>query len=141
MLRFAVVAVALVLLAARADACTFCGENVRSRPTLRMQYAQAKAVLYGQLKNPRVDPKTDEGFTDLHLTSALKDDAARGTQNVLVIRGYFPVIGDTPTGGNCGDDVPLTVGSDGSSVSSRASTWPAASARRRRTRAAISLGF
>jgi hypothetical protein len=98
MSRFAVLAIALTVFAARADACPFCGENARTKPTLRMQFAQAKAVLVGQLKNPRVDPKTDEGFTDLHLTGALKDDPARGTQNVIVVRGYLPVIGDTPSG-------------------------------------------
>ncbi|MBN9121185.1 MAG: hypothetical protein J0I06_18875 [Planctomycetes bacterium] len=92
---FALVA-ALVLLAPRSDACTFCGDNVRTRPTLRMQYAQSKAVLYGTLKNPRFDPKTDNGFTDLHISAALKDDPARGNQNVLTIRAYLPIIGDTP---------------------------------------------
>jgi len=99
MLRFAVpAAVAILLLAPRTDACTFCGDNIRTKPTLRMQFAQAKAVLYGTLKNPRFDPKTDEGFTDLHLSAVLKDDPARGNQNVLVLRAYLPVIGDTPAG-------------------------------------------
>src|SRR5262249_27743773 len=80
MIRFAaaLAAASLVLVAPRADACTFCGDNIRTKPTLRMQFAQAKAVLYGTLKNPRVDPKTDEGFTDLNITAALKDDPARG---------------------------------------------------------------
>lgn len=96
MLRSVAAAVALVALAARADACTFCGDTVRTQPTLRMHYAQAKVVLVGTLKNPRFDVKTDEGFTDLHARAALKDDAARGGQNVLVIRRYLPVIGDTP---------------------------------------------
>jgi len=86
----------LVLAVPRTEACTFCGDNIRAMPTLRMQFAQAKAVLYGKLKNPRVDPKTDEGFTDLHVTSAMKDDPARGSENVLVLRAYLPVIGDTP---------------------------------------------
>lgn len=86
----------LLALAAHADACTFCGPNVRSRPTLRMQYAQSKAVLYGTLKNPRFDPKTDDGFTDLHVSTVLKDDKARGAQKVLTLRSYLPVIGDTP---------------------------------------------
>jgi hypothetical protein len=94
---FAIVSAALSLFAGRADACPFCGESARTKPTLRMQYAQAKAVLHGRLKNPRVDPKTDEGFTDLHLTAALKDDPARGNRGVIVLRGYLPVIGDTPT--------------------------------------------
>ncbi|MCI0703122.1 MAG: hypothetical protein L0241_18750 [Planctomycetia bacterium] len=95
-MRCAVVAVALLLTASPVGACTFCDGNVRARPTLRMQYAQSKAVLHGKLKNPRFDPKTDEGFTDLHISSALKDDPARGNQNVLVLRQYLPVIGDTP---------------------------------------------
>lgn len=97
MLRSLALAVVLVLLASSADACTFCGDNVRARPTLRMQYAQSKAVLYGTLKNPRFDPKTDDGFTDLHVSAALKDDPARGNQNVLTLRAYLPVIADTPT--------------------------------------------
>ncbi len=96
MLRSAAVAVALVVLVARGDACTFCADNVRSVPTLRMQHAQAKVVLHGTLKNPRYDTKTDDGFTDLHVAGALKDDPARGTQKVLVLRRYLPVIGDTP---------------------------------------------
>src|SRR5262249_13282459 len=97
MIRFAAaLAASLILVAPRADACTFCGDNIRSRATLRMQFAQAKAVLYGTLKNPRVDPKTDEGFTDLHVSAALKDDPARGNLNVLTLRAYLPVIGDTP---------------------------------------------
>ena len=90
--------VVALLAAPRAGACTFCGGDVRSTPTLRMQFAQAKAVLYGTLKNPRVDPRTDDAFTDLHVTGALKDDPARGNQNVVVIRAYIPVIGDTPAG-------------------------------------------
>jgi hypothetical protein len=96
MRRWIVVALALALLAPPAGACPFCREDARTKPTLRMQYAEAKAVLHGRLKNPRVDPRTDEGFTDLHLTAALKDDPARGGGAVLVVRGYLPVIGDTP---------------------------------------------
>lgn len=98
MLRLVALAAVLIASVPRADACTFCGENVRTKPTLRMQFAQAKAVVYGTLKNPRFDPKTDEGFTDLHAARLLKDDPARGNQNLLVIPAYLPVIGDTPAG-------------------------------------------
>lgn len=98
MLRLVALAAVLIASAPRAGACTFCGENVRTKPTLRMQFAQAKAVVYGALKNPRFDPKTDEGFTDLHAARLLKDDPARGNQTVLVIPAYLPVIGDTPAG-------------------------------------------
>ena len=99
MIRFAAALAAAVLVLAppQADACTFCGDNIRAKPTLRMQFAAAKAVLFGTLKNPRVDPKTDEGFTDLNVSAALKDDAVRGGQNVIVLRAYIPIIGDTPT--------------------------------------------
>jgi hypothetical protein len=97
MLRFAAaVSITLLLAVPHAQACTFCTNDIRAKPTLRMQFAQAKAVVYGKLKNPRFDPKTDDGFTDLHATAILKDDPARGDQNVLVIRAYLPVIGDTP---------------------------------------------
>lgn len=96
MLRFAIAVAVLGLAVRPAPACTFCGDNVRAKATLRMQYAQSRAVLYGQLKNPRFDPKTDEGFTDLSIAGALKDDPARGDQSVLVLRSYLPVVGDTP---------------------------------------------
>ena len=96
MLRFAVACVVFVLAATPASACTFCDGNFRTKQTLRMQFAQAKAVLHGQLKNPRFD-KDDNGFTDLHVTAALKEDPARGGQGVVVLRTYLPVIGNTPT--------------------------------------------
>ncbi len=77
-------------------ACTFCGGELRSKQTLRMHYAAAKVVLHGQLKNPRFDSKTDEAFTDLRIGTALKDDPARAGQEVITLRTYLPVIGDTP---------------------------------------------
>jgi hypothetical protein len=95
--RLAAALTAILLAASPAVACTFCGSDLRSRQTLRMHYTSAKAVLYGQLKNPRVDPKTDAGATDFHATAAFKDDPARGGKTVLVIPQYLPVIGNTPS--------------------------------------------
>src|SRR5207248_2143156 len=63
---------------------------------LRLHYAQAKAVLHGQLRNPRFDPKTDGGFTDLHVGIVLKDDPARGGRTVVTLPSYLPVVGSTP---------------------------------------------
>ena len=97
MLRLAAAVAAVVLAVSPATACTFCGGDVRSRQTLRMHFAAAKAVLYGQLKNPRVDPKTDAGSTEFHATAAFKDDPARGGKTMLVIPQYLPVIGNTPS--------------------------------------------
>jgi hypothetical protein len=97
MLRlFAALFVAVALLPTPSAACTFCGGEFRSRQTLRMHYASAKAVLHGQLKNPRFDATTNEGFTDLQIGAALKDDPARGNQAAITLRSYLPVIGNTP---------------------------------------------
>ncbi len=94
--RLITVLVVLLVATDFARACTFCGGELRSRQTLRMHYAAAQAVLHGRLKNPRFDPKTDEGFTDLHVIAALKDHPARGGSSVITLRSYLPVIGNTP---------------------------------------------
>jgi hypothetical protein len=95
MLRSTLVFLAACVAAPPAAACSFCQGDIRTRQTLRMHYAAAKAVLHGQLKNPRFD-KNDNGFTDLHVSSVLKDDPARGGQTVIAIPQYLPVIGNTP---------------------------------------------
>ena len=97
MARFAAALAALAAVITPANACTFCAGELRAKQTLRMHYAAAKAVLHGQLKNPRFDPKTDDGFTDLHVSAALKDDPARGAQAVVTLRSYLPVVGNTPS--------------------------------------------
>ena len=66
--RLVVAFLALILATSPLVACTFCGGGLRTKQTLRMQFAQAKAVLQGQLKNPRFD-KNDNGFTDLQITT------------------------------------------------------------------------
>jgi len=95
MFRSALVIIAVGLAAPHAAACSFCEGNFRARQTLRMHYMAAKAVFYGQLKNPRFD-KDDNGFTDLHITSILKDDPARAGRAAIVLRTYLPVVGNTP---------------------------------------------
>jgi hypothetical protein len=99
MLRLIITAVSIALFATPAQpviGCPFCSSDVRSRLTLRMQFAQAKVVAHGQLKNPRFDPKTDEGSTDLAVDVVLKDDPARKGQGTIVLRSYIPVVGNTP---------------------------------------------
>jgi hypothetical protein len=76
--------------------CPFCSGDTKSRLTLRMQYAQAKVVVQGKLKNPRFDPKTDAGFTDLQIDAILKEDPACKVQGVVTLRSYIPVVGNTP---------------------------------------------
>jgi hypothetical protein len=94
--RAAAVALALAVLPVPASACTFCDGSLRTRQTLRLHFAQAKLVVHGQLKNPRFDPATDQGSTDLHLGKVLKDDPARAGRTILTLPLYLPVIGDTP---------------------------------------------
>ncbi|HSQ57751.1 MAG TPA: hypothetical protein VLM40_18660, partial [Gemmata sp.] len=96
MRRFLSSGLALLLSANLTAACTFCGGDLRSQQTLRMHFASAKAVLHGKLNNPRFDPKTDQGFTDLQIGSILKDDPARGNQGAITLRSYLPVVGNTP---------------------------------------------
>lgn len=95
-MRSLVATVTILVLAADARACTFCGDGLRGQQTLRMHFARSKVVLHGQLKNPRFDPKTDDGFTDLHIATVLKDDPARGVQPVVTLNRYLPVVGNTP---------------------------------------------
>jgi hypothetical protein len=92
--RLALAAVLLAPPAARA--CTFCDGSLRTKQTLRLHFAGAKVVVHGQLRNPRFDPKTDAGFTDLHVAAVLKDDPARGGRVVLTLPQYLPVVGNTP---------------------------------------------
>ena len=96
MIRLAAALTVLIGSATLADACTFCGGELRSRQTLRMHYAGAKAVLHGQLKNPRFNPQNNGGQTDLQVAAVLKDDPARGRQALLTLDTYLPVIGSTP---------------------------------------------
>lgn len=96
MFRLAAAILALIIAASPAPACTFCDGSLRTKQTLRIHFIQAKVVVHGQLKNPRFDPKTDDGFTDLHVTTVLKDDPARGGRPVIVLRTYLPVVANTP---------------------------------------------
>ena len=95
-LRVAALLAVVLLVPRPAPGCTFCDGSIRSRQTLRLYFSQAKLVVYGQLKNPRFDPATDNGSTDLHVASVLKDDSARKGRTVLTLPRYLPVIGDTP---------------------------------------------
>jgi hypothetical protein len=97
MLRPIAALIGILAVAAPALAkCPFCGGETRSRLTLRMQFAQAKVVAFGQLRNARVDPKTDEGFTDLQVVAVLKDDPIRAGRTTITLHSYLPVIGNGP---------------------------------------------
>jgi hypothetical protein len=99
MYRLIAASLVIALFASNAPAvvgCPFCTGDMRSRLTLRMHFAQAKIVAHGQLKNPRFDPKTDAGSTDLHIDALVKNDPALMGQQVITIHSYIPVVGNTP---------------------------------------------
>ena len=98
MRRILFVVLSSVLAATPAAACSFCGGNVSSRNTLREEFAQAKAVVSGTLKNPKVNGDGVSGTTEFHFDKTLKADAILGKQSALVLPKYFPVVGDTPPG-------------------------------------------
>lgn len=79
-----------------ASACTFCNPSYRTAETFRTSFAGSKVVAAGKLKNPRFDPKTDDGTTDFEYGTVLKDDPARGTAKEITLTRYMPVVGNTP---------------------------------------------
>ena len=94
--RVAALAGVLLLIARPLPACTFCDGSIRSQQTLRTHYSQAKVVVHGPLKNARFDPATDNGTTDFHVSTVLKDDPARRDRTVLTMQRYQPVTGTAP---------------------------------------------
>src|SRR5262245_20923152 len=71
--------------------CSLCG-NIRQSPTLRIDTAQAQAVVYGPLANPRLTADTDgSGITDLHVEAIIKPDAAVAGKKVIQLARYLPV--------------------------------------------------
>ncbi len=76
-------AVALTALAATADACPFCsGQGT----TLTGEVGQASMVLYGTLKNAKLDKET----TDLEIESVIKGHPSLGDKKVLTLSRYVP---------------------------------------------------
>ena len=95
MARLAFSLLILVLAAASAAACSFCGDGFARRQPLRGHFADAKCVLAGVLKNPKPNPDGLSGTTEFHVSEVLKADGIR-PPGVVIIPRYMPVIGDTP---------------------------------------------
>ncbi len=85
-----VLALALcVSLANNAAACTFC-VGVRDAQPLRQHLARAAVVVHGTLQNPRYDPATFAGTTELHVRQVLKTDSPPAPSQVVVLPRYLP---------------------------------------------------
>ncbi len=78
-------------------ACSLCGDAFTRRQTLRQQYADAKYVLHGQLKNPKPNADGIGGTTEFHVVTTLKTDPAAAVPKIVLLKQYIPVIADTPT--------------------------------------------
>lgn len=89
---------ALLVLAAtgHALACSFCGPNLTAKNTLREEFAQAKAVVAGTLRNPKANPAGVGGTTEFHFASTLKTAGIVEKRKDILLNQYFPVVGDTP---------------------------------------------
>lgn len=91
MIRRLLVVLALILFASPALACTLCGVNIQATPTLRKTLGQSKLVLYGTLKNPKLNAATNTGTVDLDIESVLKNDPFVTGKKIVTLNRYVPV--------------------------------------------------
>jgi hypothetical protein len=72
--------------------CSICGGNYKQKPTLREEAAStsARLVLYGSLRNPRINPDGG-GVTELQIAEVLKPDAILGERKSIELPRYVPV--------------------------------------------------
>ena len=78
-----------------APACIFCSGNPQTTVTVRMAAAQAKAVLFGTMSNPRLNPsgvgQPGSGTTQFHIEKVLKSHPLLGNRQSLEVPRYIPV--------------------------------------------------
>src|SRR5437870_3648290 len=91
--RFVVgTSVALLLAASPALACSLCG-SARNAQTLRQDFEQAKAVLFGTVTNKAAaGGKGGLGVTELQISRVLKTHPALGERKVVEVSRYLPVV-------------------------------------------------
>jgi hypothetical protein len=73
-------------------ACSLCDSGLRSQITFRQEFEDAKIVLYGTLANPQIKPgaPAGTGTTEFHIEKVLKNNAALGGRNMLMLNQYIP---------------------------------------------------
>ncbi len=93
MKRFVALAVFTGLaLPSPALACSICGGDFRTRPTLRQEAGAAKFVVYGKLANPKLeaDPTSGTGSTDLKIEKVLKGGDRLAVGGTVRIPRFLP---------------------------------------------------
>jgi len=91
MIRRLPAALALILFASPALACTLCGVNIQATPTLRKTLSDSKLVLYGTLKNPKLNAATGTGTVDLDIENVLRSDPFVTGKKTVTLNRYVPV--------------------------------------------------
>ncbi len=78
-----------------ASACPFCSQQGR---TLTNDVADAAMVLYGTLKNAKLDPNGEfgQGTTELHIETVIKKHDILGDKKMIVLPRYVPSDKDKP---------------------------------------------
>lgn len=76
-----------LFLAAPASACPFCA---MAGQTLTGDVNQASMVVFGTLKNAKLDNNTGLGTTELHIESVIKKHEILGDQKMIVLQKYVP---------------------------------------------------
>jgi hypothetical protein len=90
----AMAALALLACARPAPACPFC---TMQGQTLTSEVGQASMVLFGTLKNAKLDPNGgfNEGTTDLVIETVIKSHETVADKKVITLNRYVPTDGDT----------------------------------------------
>src|SRR5215470_16643451 len=90
----ATAALALLAGARPAPACPFC---TMQGQTLTSEVGQASMVLFGTLKNAKLDPNGgfNEGTTDLVIETVIKSHETVADKKVITLNRYVPTDGDT----------------------------------------------
>ncbi|MFL5330988.1 MAG: hypothetical protein ACJ8C4_19010 [Gemmataceae bacterium] len=83
-----IVCIGLLTYAITANACPFCNG---SGETLSQDVRSASMILFGTLKNARLDPKEyAQGATDLEIEVVIKADPILGDRKVITLPKYWP---------------------------------------------------
>ena len=87
LLAGAIAVLTATLIALPAPACPFCSMTGQ---TLTDDVNQASMVLYGTLKNPRLNANDGAGATDLEIESIVKKHEILGDKKVITLPRYVP---------------------------------------------------
>src|SRR5262245_7489487 len=91
-ISFALISALLFASPSPAPACSICGGDFRTRPTLRQQASSAAIVVFGSLSNAKLDtdPASGGGTTELKIAQVLKSTERLAAGSTIRIPRYLP---------------------------------------------------